>query len=57
MSVQTLIPPEGNVNGHPGPFAAMLNPPPPEENLIDLETPQPTPGESVEGLMTTLNIS
>ena len=60
-SIQTSIPPGGNVNGHPGPSAVMLDPPPPppppEENLIDLEAPQPTPGQSVEGLMATLNIN
>lgn len=44
------------MNGHPGPSTAMLDPPPPpppEENLIDLEAPQPTSGQSVEGLMAT----
>ena len=50
-------PPPGSSS--PGPSALTLEslPPPTRvENLIDLDVPQPTPGQSMEGLMATLNI-
>ena len=43
----------------PGPSATTLESPPPPtwvENLIDMDAPQLTPGQSMEGLMATLNI-
>ena len=57
-SLQSSSPPGSSSSG---PSATTLESPPPPpptrvENLIDMDAPQPTPGQSMEGLMATLNI-
>ena len=56
-SLQSPSPPESSSSG---PSATTLESPPPPptrvENLIDVDAPQSTPGQSMEGLMATLNI-